>query len=179
MRKPVFDIVASLCIGLIAGFALGTKHTTIFAQQGPPPSVPPQSQQGADGLQNHLTQQRLTLQPDQALPLTLPVMDTPVRIDVSMSPVTVDCGNATTETVGPAAFGGVWSKDSLSGKISPLGDNKTGNAFVEVHCLSEPQGAVEFSLFTDEQLNELIIKNQSVDQVQNIAPVDVSINMWY
>lgn len=176
MGKPMLHVVVVLSIGLIAGFALGTKHTTIFAQQGPPSTVPPQSPQGAGGLQNHYQQLRFTLQPNEERPLALPVMDTPVRVDVSTSQFTVDCGNSTTQMLGPVAFGGVWSWDSLSGKISPAGDDHI-NAVLS--CGSpQPEGSIDFILYNN-GMNELAILSQDADPIHLVEPISVTVNMWY
>ena len=122
-----------------------TGYSKVLAQQGGSPQQPPQA--GGLNFLNHYQQLQFSLPPDQSQVITLPKSDTPVRIDVSTSQITVDCGNNITEVFGPIAFGGVWSIDSTSGKISPLGDNSTGNAFAEVKCVSESEGAVEISLY--------------------------------
>ena len=38
----------------------------------------------------------------------------------------------------------------------------------------------EYIIRNKDVISELkYIKNQSIDQVQNISPVDISVNMWY
>lgn len=139
----------------------------------------PSGTPGAGSLSEHYQQYRFDLTDASShVLINLPVQDSPVRIDVSTSGIVVDCGNDVIETLGPAAFSGVWTLDSASERLSVIGDNQGDGVGATTHCASAPNGGVYLALYTSEN-NELVMGMGQAGAHVIIEPVWVTLNLWF